>query len=158
MTDKNKCCCFTGHRMIRTEHINIILPRLEAEIRKLYSMGIRDFISGGARGFDTIAAEAVLSLRDELPEIRLILALPCRVQTKGWNKKDIFRYDSILSDADEVHYISEEYTPECMHKRNRFMVDNSAHCIFYMTHMRGGTAYTVRYALESELEMHNIMV
>ncbi|MEE1047571.1 MAG: hypothetical protein U0M60_09120 [Clostridia bacterium] len=59
---------------------------------------------------------------------------------------------------DEVYYFSEEYTPECMHKRNRFMVDNSTHCIFYMTHMRGGTAYTVRYALESELNMHNIMI
>lgn len=158
MNERSKCCCFTGHRIIDSEHSHIISTRLNSMIRELYALGIRDFIAGGALGFDTIAAKAVLALRDELSEIRLILALPCCEQTKGWSKKDSLVYSNILLSADEVHYISEEYTPECMHKRNRFMVDNSSHCIFYMVHMRGGTAYTVRYALEAELDMHNIMI
>lgn len=50
---------------------------------------------------------------------------------------------------DEVIYVSESYTPECMHKRNRFMVDNSSAVIVYILSMSSGTAYTTNYALDS---------
>jgi len=37
------------------------------------------------------------------------------------------------------------------------MVDNSSHCIFYMASPRGGTAYTVKYAIKNGLLMHNAL-
>ena len=158
MNDKKSCCCFTGHRIIKAEHASSLPEKLNSILRKLYDGGVRDFISGGALGFDTLAAEAVLALRRELSDIRLILALPCRKQAKGWHKKHIEKYNSILSEADEIIYVSEEYTPDCMHKRNRFMIDNCSHCIFYLENMRSGTAYTIRYALKSDIELHNIII
>ena len=36
----------------------------------------------GALGFDTIAAQAVLSVKETYPEVKLILVLPCENQTK----------------------------------------------------------------------------
>jgi len=158
MKKKENCCCFTGHRYINPEHKNQILKNLPSVIKELADKGVTDFITGGALGFDTLAALIVLSARNNLPQIRLILALPCREQTRGWRKKDVALYNEILRLADEIIYVSEEYTNGCMLKRNRFMVDNSSHCVFYMYSPRGGTAYTVKYALENNLEMHNIMI
>ena len=158
MNSRENCCCFTGHRHIANTHIeklNLALPDI---IKGLAKSGVTDFITGGALGFDTLAAMLVIKERDSNPDIRLVLALPCREQTSGWHKKDIAVYNEILSMADEVIYVSDEYTNGCMLKRNRFMVDNSAHCVFYMSSPRGGTAYTVKYALEKELEMHNVMM
>lgn len=158
MNKKEISCCFTGHRYIKPEHKNQILKNLPSLIKELTEKGVTDFITGGALGFDTLAALTVLSAKKSLPNIRLILALPCREQTRGWHKKDIVVYNEILTLADEIIYVSEEYTNGCMLKRNRFMADNSSHCVFYMSSPRGGTAYTVKYALENNLEMHNIMI
>ncbi len=157
MKPKDNCCCFTGHRIIKKEHIDILPHKLSSVIEELASQGVCDFVTGGALGFDTLAAEAVLKARDKNPLLRLILALPCQNQTKGWKAFDKTKYESIKAQADKVIYVSKEYTPDCMHKRNRFMIDNCASCIFYMTLPRGGTAYTVRYALENNTKMHNII-
>ena len=150
-------CCFTGHRIIRAEHLDIIHKNLPILIRKLSMSGITNFIAGGAMGFDTHAALAVLRERRQNPDISLTLALPCKNQTRNWNRQDIISYEEIRARADEVIYISDEYFNGCMQKRNRFMVDNSSHCIFYLASTRGGTAYTVKYALENGLELHNII-
>lgn len=155
---KEQCCCFTGHRFISAEHRPQISKNLPAMIQELAELGVTDFIAGGALGFDTLAARAVLDERVKNPDIRLILALPCRNQYKRWNKNDTKTYLDICDAADKIFYISDDYYNGCMQKRNRVMADNSSHCIFYMRTPRGGTAYTVKYALSCELEMHNVLL
>lgn len=140
-----------------SEHSGMMDGKLDAVISELYNRGIRDFITGGALGFDTLAAQAVLRARKDAEDLRLVLALPCREQAKNWRKKDIKVYNDIIEAADEVIYVSEEYTADCLLRRNRFMVDNSSCCVFYLTRTRGGTAYTVRYAVENEIEMCNVI-
>ena len=39
--------------------------------------------AGGALGFDTLAAQTVLDMKKEYPQLRLILVLPCEDQTRG---------------------------------------------------------------------------
>lgn len=114
------------------------------------------FGAGGALGFDTIAAFAVLKLKERYPDIRLILVLPCFSQTRGWSQEDIEIYDDIKQKADKVVYTSQEYTRGCMHKRNRHLVDNSSACISYLTENKGGTFYTVNYAKSKGVEVINI--
>lgn len=106
--------------------------------------------------FDTIAAFAVLKLKERYPDIRLILVLPCFSQTRGWSQEDIEIYDDIKQKADKVVYTSQEYTRGCMHKRNRHLVDNSSACISYLTENKGGTFYTVNYAKSKGVEVINI--
>ena len=65
-------CCFTGHRRIPPEAVAPLRERLEAEIESLIRQGVRYFGAGGALGFDTLAAEAVLDLKAVYPFIRLI--------------------------------------------------------------------------------------
>ena len=155
---KNHSICFTGHRQILGKHIHIIPARLERTIMNLIRLGYKNFIAGGAVGFDMIAAEAVLLAREYNPDVKLFLALPCRDQTARWkNPSDIERYNRLLHEADGVHYIQDTYSSTCMHKRNRWMVDHSAVCVAYLNDTgRGGTAYTVKYATEQDLPVVNL--
>ena len=93
-----------------------------------------------------LAAQTVLELKKHYTNIYLILVLPCKAQTKYWSDDNKKEYDRILNSADKVVWTSEEYTRDCMFKRNRHLVDNSSLCICYLTKDTGGTAYTVRYA------------
>ena len=106
--------------------------------------GYRYFGCGGALGFDTLAAQTVLELKNEYPQIRLILVLPCRDQTRDWKEADIAEYERIMKAADKVTYTSEQYYSGCMHN------------ICYLTEQSGGTAYTVNYARSQGLSIINV--
>lgn len=126
--------------------INQIVEQLNIELIKLIENGYRCFCAGGALGFDTIAAKAVLHMKEQYPHIKLILVLPCLTQSKSWDIEDQVTYENIKRKADKVVYTSEAYVRGCMHKRNRRLVDNSSICICYLDKPSGGTAYTVDYA------------
>ena len=153
---KNLICCFTGHRKIPLNKYDIIQKRLENEIIKLIDQGVCCFLAGGAWGFDTMAALAVLRLQSKFPHIRLMLVLPCKEQTRRWGRIDKMLYDVILHYADKVIYTSEHYYPGCMHKRNRYLVNNSQICICYLTKANGGTACTINYARQEGSQIINI--
>lgn len=153
---KSETCCFTGHRAISEAEAEKIKTHLKPVLEELINTGYKYFGSGGALGFDTIAALTVLELKKKYNHIRLILVLPCINQTKGWKEKDVKIYEYIKSVCDKYVYTSKEYTKGCMHKRNRHLVDNSSCCICYLTKESGGTAYTVDYALKQGLKVINI--
>ena len=153
---KEKTCCFTGHRDIPSGANQRIFAKTEEMIENLIKKGYLYFGAGGALGFDTIAAFAVLKLKERYSNVRLILVLPCLSQTRGWSNEDVKIYEDIKKQADKVVYTSEEYTRGCMHKRNRHLVDNSSACISYLTESKGGTAYTVDYAKKHGLTVYNI--
>ena len=152
----NITCCFTGHRFIERAKIPKIQKILDDEIIHLINHGATEFISGGALGFDMIAAESILKLRRDFPQIRLIMVLPCENQDKYWRVHDRTRYKIILDSADENIYLREEYYDGCMLDRNRYMIENSNVCISYLTQKRGGTLFTVNYAKKKKIEIINI--
>lgn len=82
--------------------------------------------------------------------------MPCKSQTIAWKKQDIEIYEKIKKACDKYVYISDEYNKECMHKRNRHLVQNSGYSICYLTRNYGGTAYTVEYARNNGLKIINI--
>lgn len=149
-------CCFTGHRRIPPEVVAPLRERLEAEIESLIRQGVRYFGAGGALGFDTLAAEAVLDLKAVYPFIRLILVLPCRDQTRGWAEEDVKRYQAILKRADKVVYTAERYTSGCMYKRNRHLAEHSDCCLCYLTENIGGTFYTVGLCRRRGIPVRNL--
>ena len=82
---RDKTACFTGHRKIASEQQRIVAERLKQTVEKLILNGYCYFGAGGALGFDTLAAECVLYLKKQYPQIKLILVLPCKTQTRGWD-------------------------------------------------------------------------
>ena len=139
---------FTGHRRISNierDRLRQILPDV---ITALFREGISTFISGAAIGFDTRAAQAVLSVRDAGLAVSLQLAVPCLNQDTRWNRSDRAAYAALMQQADSVLHTS--FTPYyngCMQVRNRYMVEHAAVCIAYFNgEPLGGTAATYRLA------------
>lgn len=142
---KKQTCCFTGHRTLPVREKSEIASALREEILSLVAKGVTRFIAGGALGFDTLAAQTVLELKKEYPQIELHLFLPCGDQAATWAKKDILLYEEIKAAADEVICLTPKYEKGCMFLRNRCMADQSSYCIAYLTKNSGGTKYTVEY-------------
>ena len=151
-----KICCFTGHRTIEDQHKAALVASLDLLLDRLSSEGYTEFRTGGARGFDTLAALRVLALREKNPSCRLHLILPCRDQTKFWRLGEQALFEDILKKADKVDYVTDIYEPSCMYARNRALVDGSDLCVAYLTENRGGTLYTCSYALKHKVELINL--
>lgn len=154
---KEKTCCFTGHRSIPALKLIVLKKKLKNELITLIEGGYTDFITGGAIGFDTLAAEAVLALKKDYPHIKLRLVLPCREQDKYWTAQQKKDYRRILDLADSHEYVSESYTRYCMFQRNKKMVDESSVVIsFFDGNDKGGTAMTVSYANKKGIPVINL--
>ena len=156
MDRREQTCCFTGHRTIPKTEYPVVAQKLQWEIIHLIGKGVRYFQAGGALGFDTMAAQTILRLKKFFPSIQLILVLPCKTQQRYWTSNDSSLYQQILRNCDDYIFISEEYTKDCMYKRNRYLVDHSKYCICYQTKYHGGTAYTVNYAKKQHLLITNL--
>ena len=162
--DRALCCCFTGHRpnalpalgKENTEEMQSLIFLLDRAVNDALESGVTEFYVGGAQGFDTLAAEAVLRMRWLFPTLSLHLALPGRDQTKGWKQADLARYEVILENAADVWYASELCSPESMRRRNRYLVDHAGRCVAYLRRMQGGTLYTVNYALDCGIPVDNL--
>ncbi len=154
---KEKTICFTGHRDMKApEKVENTLIRL---LEEYIQQGYDTFLAGGARGFDNLAAEAVIKLREKYPGIRLIVALPFTSHyrhEKNWSSDEIKIYKAVLKNADEIITLFKEYKSGSYFKRNRYLVDNASLCIAYYRRNGSGTAYTVNYANTSKIEVINI--
>lgn len=152
--NKSQTLFFTGHRDIQnTEELRELL---KDTVKFFIGKGYKYFVAGGALGFDTLAADCILELRDAGEDVELILMLPCKNQAAKWSPEDVRKYQGHLQLADRVIYVSETYTRGCMFLRNRAMADASSVCVAYCNRREGGTAYTVDYASKLGLSIVNL--
>ena len=150
-----KTCAFTGHRPEKmpwgkdeNSPAGIEFKfRLREALEYLIGHGYTDFLSGGSRGFDLMAAEIVLSLREIYPWIRLTMVCPWNGQAEKWDAKDRERWQQVLEQSDKVIYISDHYEKSVYFQRNAYLVDN-AHLLLacYNGDSHSGTGQTIRYA------------
>ncbi len=154
--DFSLTCCFTGHRVIPQKDVKDLEKALLENIDMLIDAGVKHFICGGALGFDTLAAEAVLKKKEQYSDIFLEIAVPCKNQDSKWNSKQKEKYAQILASADKVTVLFEKYVTGCMHFRDAFMVDNSDIIITYYRGRPGGTQYTYLYAESRGLKIINL--
>lgn len=120
--------------------------RLRNAIEVLITEGYTHFISGGALGMDLYAAEAVLSLRKEHPEITLEIAIPYDNQAGKWSQPLRERAESIREDADVLTWIAHDYSKGCLFARNHYMVANCSVLLACFDGHPGGTAQTIETA------------
>lgn len=138
------CCAFTGHRKVE-ENVDFI--SFKKFIEAVLSDGVNTFYCGMAMGFDLLAAETVLQVKNNYPAVKLIACVPCKNQERYYPEEDKIRYNTIIEACDEVIVLHDHYYNGCMLVRDRFMVDNCGSVIaYYRNDDGGGTAYTVSYA------------
>jgi len=151
---KASTACFSGHRPNRLPEygslkFGMMLEMLRAKIHEVSDAHkINRYITGMPKGFDVLAAEMVLSIRDS--GIRCCgIELECAVPFRGHKNK-------LRGCADKITCLSESYHSGVYHVRNRYMIDNSSVLICYWDGTEtGGTAWTVNYAGEQCLVVYN---
>ena len=151
-----KSACFTGHRTLPRGDLLSFASRLMDVVMDLANNGVTNFKSGGAPGFDQIAALAVLEAKKINPEITLEMVLPYKSQAAEWDDITKATYKRLLRQADDYYYVSEDYHDGCMAERNLRLVTDSHVCVAYLNRQRTGTSQTVRFALERKLEVINL--
>lgn len=151
----NLVCCFTGHR---PQHFPFgyresdprcvaLKARLRLVVETLITEGeVTHFMTGMALGVDTYAAEILVDLKKTYPHVTWEAAIPCADQANKWSAAARARYQGLLAQADRVTMVSPSYTADCMHKRNRYMVDASDVVIAVWDGSPSGTGKTVAYA------------
>ncbi len=150
----NKTCAVTGHRVL-TSDFNI--QTLEEIIKETILEGYDTFLVGMALGFDSYCFRLLEQIRKEI-KIKLVACIPCVNQSEKFSAIDKKEYNRMVNSADYVVLLNKDYTPSCMFKRNKFMVDNSSVLISYLHSAKGGTKNTVEYALRMGKTIKSIVV
>ena len=151
-----KTCAFTGHR---PQHLPFGMNendercvKLKEELKEqiinlIEAEDVTHFITGMALGVDLYAAEIVLDLKARYPSITLESAIPCETQAVKWSMAQRERYYDIAAQCDKETMLQSHYSPDCMDKRNRYMVDHADFIIAVWDGRSSGTGKTVQYAL-----------
>jgi len=166
MRGRQNACAFTGHRPGKLpwgsneQDIRALAlkAKLYAAVECAISEGMTHFICGMAEGCDMYFAETVLLLKKRYPDITLEAAIPCPSQPDRWKNASRERYESLLAEVDYETMVSQEYTPGCMQRRNRYMVDHACMLIAVNDGQSGGTRNTIEYALRRGVSVVDIPV
>ncbi len=152
---REQTCCFVGHKDIPPGEQLKILARVEHRLIPLIQQGVTYFGIGGSLGFDTLMADMLVSLKAAHPRIRIIEVLPFEGYRSKWSLEQQRHAEKIDKQVDKIVYAAKEPSKGVYLQRDRHLVDCSAYCISYCTRTTGGTAYTVKYALEHGVTVYN---
>ena len=130
--------------------------RVRATIQTLYDIGYRHFISGGALGMDMFAAEAVVELRKQHPEVILEMVSPFDDQAARWSPELRARHDRLFAQADIITATGHAYTRSAMFRRNHYLVDNADLLLAAYDGQSGGTAMTCELARRYDVPVMKI--
>jgi uncharacterized phage-like protein YoqJ len=133
--------------------LNSIPINEKDQIEQLIGEGYAHFISGGAMGMDTWAAEAVLELKQQYPWILLDMVSSFDGQASKWNESYQRRNDALFEHADITTATGHTYTKGCMFRRNRYLVDNADLLLAAFDGQPGGTAMTCEYAMKNGISV-----
>ncbi|MGN0642247.1 MAG: SLOG family protein [Huintestinicola sp.] len=156
---QKKSVCFTGHRPEKlpdkgapsSQVTKIIKSMLYKSILNSVSEGYDTFFTGMQRGIDLWAGEIVLELMQSY-KLNIVAVYPYRNHGSGFKGYDKWILGRITEAAAEKIVVSENYTPDCMKRRNRLMVDNSSKIIAVIDSYSSGTGSTLSYARSKGLE------
>jgi len=142
--------CITGHRPNKLWGYDLnnekYIKLIEVFKYMLVSMECTEAITGMALGVDTVFAKAVLSLKEEGHDIKLICAIPCQNHSSNWPKSSQDEYEDILSKADEVIIVSDApFTARLMQIRNVWMADRCDLAFAVWDRTSGGTKNCIDY-------------
>lgn len=159
-----KKVCFTGYRPEKfdfdlkkgNKKFDILIARLEKTIISLINEGCRVFYCGMAQGFDILAAECVVALKNTYPDIILIACLPYKQQEYGFSSDWRNRFYDILFACDDTVCLNDNYTNWCFMERNIYMVDKSDYVVCWYDGRKGGTKNTITYARKNLKHVINL--
>lgn len=142
--DKANTATFIGHK----DCYGVKSEEVRDEIIKLIESGITDFLSGGMGTFDWMCARIVYELKQTYPHISNYLVIPYL----SFNVLEKKYFDLIIypEGFEKFHFKA------AIPARNKYLVDNSAYALCYVTHGWGGAAKTLEKAVKKGLTIINL--
>nr|DAL83741.1 MAG TPA: Protein of unknown function (DUF1273) [Caudoviricetes sp.] len=126
---------------------HVLFERLRYAIRYFHSGGYNTYLTGMADGFDLLAGEAVLSLQQELRDLRLACIVPFATHGNSGSATYKARYKSVKLCASYYYAIGEKpYKSEFIRRNDVLLAHSSALICYYDGVQNGGTKYTVSMA------------
>lgn len=144
MMGKENTATFIGHK----ECYRLNPEDVREEIRKLIENGVTVFLSGGMGTFDWMCARIVFELKKTSPHISSYLVIPYL----SFNILEKKYFDSIVYPEGFEKYHFKAAIPA----RNKYLVDNSAYSLCYVTHDWSGAAQTLKKAVKKGLTVINL--
>lgn len=166
MRARQESCCFTGHRPGKLPwgyneqdgRCLALKRRISDAVEAAYEQGFRHFLCGMAQGCDLYFCECVLALRERHPDVTVEAAIPCPTQADAWPAAQRERYARLVASCDWETLVSAQYTPSCMQRRDRYMVDHASLLIAAFDGSAGGTRYTVEYAMRRGIPVVDLAI
>lgn len=161
MDSRKTACAFTGHRENKlpwrdnedAADCRRLKQLIADAVEAVYRSGVRHFICGMATGCDMYFCEAVIELRCNHDDITLEAAIPWQRQSESWCGRLKARYTRLVEECDFYTLVQSEYTPDCLMRRNHYMVDNACVLIAAYSGRQGGTMSTLLYAMRQGVEI-----
>lgn len=127
--EKNKTCCFFGHR----EVTHNIRDKLKAIIENLITEdGVTEFYAGNQGQFDCIVFSVLKELKTEYPQIRYTVVL---AYMPDEHIKELYGEDTLYPDGMES--VPKKFA---ISKRNDWIIQQSGIAICYVHKITGGAA------------------
>ena len=91
-------------------------------------------------------------------DVTVEAAIPCPSQAEGWPAEQRLRWQRLVAACDYETMVQQQYSPGCMQRRNRYMVDHASLLIAVHDGLPGGTRRTIEYALRRGIGIVDIPV
>ena len=146
MDNKQKTCCFFGHR----EVTHNIRDKLTAIIKKLIAEdGVTDFYVGHQGQFDSMVYSILKELKARYPQIRYTVVL---AYMPDEHIKEVYGEDTLFPDG--LESVPKKFA---ISKRNDWMIQQSGFAVCYVYKITGGAAKFREKAIKKELQIIDLL-
>ena len=142
-----KSCFFIGHREASADLLPVVMLAIEKHITEF---DVAEFIVGGYGGFDRVVSYALVLLKQQYPQIRLIRLLPYHPAE---------RPVELPSGFDNTYYPpGMEHVPRklAIVRANRYMIDHVDYLIAYAWHPASNARDLMEYAHRRGVQVTNL--
>ena len=144
--DKNKTCCFFGHREVTYN----IRKKLKATIEKLITEdNITEFYVGHQGQFDSMVYSVLKELKGKYPQIRYTVVL---AYMPDEYIRELYDEDTLFPDG--LENVPKRFV---ISKRNDWMIQQSAFAVCYVYKITGGAAKFREKAEKKGLRVIDVM-
>ena len=143
--EKNKTCCFFGHR----EVTHNIRDKLTAIIEKLITEdGVTEFYVGHQGQFDSMVYSVLKELKRKFPQIRYIVVL---AYMPDEHIQEVYGEDTLFPDG--MENVPKKFA---ISKRNDWMIQQSCFAVCYVHKITGSAAKFREKCIKKKLKVIDI--
>ena len=140
--------------------IPIIKKAIENELRILFDEGLEWVVISGQQGVETWAAEVIIELKNEYPNIKYSVITPFLEQEKNWNEQKQQKYHYIVSKADFVTSVTKRpyEAPWQFIEKDKFIIQNTDGILLVYDEDNEGSPKYVKKLAQKYEDQHNYKI